>query len=57
MGETYAEFHVDEQAMYEMVLEVFYRKARCACGFPRVRHAFLRIGTGRSFFQPILFTV
>ena len=27
MGETYAEFHVDEQAMYEMVLEVFYRKA------------------------------
>ena len=26
-GETYAEFHVDEQAMYEMVLEVFYRKA------------------------------
>lgn len=27
MGETYAEFHMDEQAMYEMVLEVFYRKA------------------------------
>lgn len=24
MGETYAEFHVDEEALYEMILDVFY---------------------------------
>lgn len=24
MGETYAEFHVDEEALYEMILDIFY---------------------------------